>query len=51
MSGYKTWVAAAGLILMGISAILDGNSDAGVMRIVEALALVGLGHKLEKRGP
>jgi hypothetical protein len=49
MGGWKTWTGAVGLVLMGISAILDGNPDAGIMRIVEALALVGIGHKLEKK--
>ena len=49
MGGYKTWIAAAGLALMGVSAIMDGNADQGIMRIVEALALIGIGHKIEKK--
>jgi hypothetical protein len=57
MGGWKTWVAAIGLIASGIGMIATGfvaepmNFDmivAGWGSIMAGLALVGIGHKLEK---
>lgn len=48
MKGWKTWLAAACTAGLGIVTILDGDTMAGLQQIAGALALVGLGHKLEK---
>lgn len=48
MKGWKTWVAAGCMAAMGIVSIFDGNIEAGVQQLVGALAMVGLGHKIEK---
>ena len=49
MKGYKTWIAAIGTILLGISDLYENNYDLGMQKIMAGLALIGLGHKLEKR--
>ncbi|ADW18587.1 hypothetical protein Despr_2448 [Desulfobulbus propionicus DSM 2032] len=49
MTGWKTWAAAAGLLLLGIVEIANGNLEGGLERIVLGLGLVGLGHKIEKK--
>ena len=48
MKGWKTWLAAAGTAALGIVDIVNGEVETGVMKIVAALGLVGVGHKLEK---
>ena len=48
MKGWKTWLAAAGFAALGISQIVGGDMAGGIQRIVEGLAIIGLGHKLEK---
>ena len=48
MHGYKTWIAVAGTGLLGIYNIIDGKTEEGVQMIVAALALLGIGHKIEK---
>jgi len=48
MKGWKTWIAVAGMIVMGISEIVSGSAESGITKIVGALALIGLGHKIEK---
>ena len=57
MRGWKTWVAAIGAAATGVSMIAAGvvaepvNPDMiwqGVMTISGALAIVGIGHKIEK---
>jgi hypothetical protein len=48
MKGWKTWIAALCMGALGIMSILDGNTETGLQQIVGALALVGLGHKLDK---
>ena len=58
MGGYKTWIAAIGTILTGlgmISACLtkEGgfsfeNIQGGVQTVLAGLALVGVGHKLDR---
>lgn len=49
MSGWKTWAAAVGLCALGIYEIALGNTDSGLERIVLAVGLVGIGHKIEKQ--
>ena len=48
LSGYKTYIAAVGFIALGISQIMGGDLDQGLQRIMEGLAIFGIGHKLEK---
>lgn len=50
MTGWKTWVAAGGLVLFGTALIIQGEVEQGIQRIIEALAIVGIGHKIEKSG-
>jgi len=57
MHGWKTWVAAIGAMATGISMIAAGIAgDAvnpeqiwtGILTFVGGLAMVGIGHKIEK---
>ena len=57
MTGWKTWTAAIGLIASGVGMILTGFASdpinfeliaAGWGSIMAGLALVGIGHKIEK---
>jgi len=48
MKGYKTWIAVVGMVLLGIVDITNGLAEAGITKIVGALALLGIGHKIEK---
>ena len=51
MGGWKTWAAAIGIGILGIVDIFgNGDVEAGVQKLVEALALVGVAHKIEKTG-
>lgn len=50
MGGYKTWIAVIGMVALGIVDILNGNTEDGVQKIVAAIALVGIGNKIEKIG-
>lgn len=59
MGGWKTWAAAIGMILAGAGLITTGSlADPvdvdkileGAQMILAGLALIGIGHKLEK-GP
>lgn len=48
MKGWKTWAAAAALAVLGIIDIVNNDVQEGVEKLTGAMALVGLGHKLEK---
>lgn len=50
MSGWKTWLAALGTLLYGIlfEGLYNGNWANAVNYILAALALVGIGSKLDK---
>ena len=48
MKGWKTWTAAAFTAGLGVLAIINGDVPMGVQQITAALAIVGLGHKIEK---
>lgn len=50
MKGWKTWSAVVGLTLLGVVDIANGEPDSGMNKIVMALAMVGLGSKIEKNG-
>jgi hypothetical protein len=57
MTGWKTWAAAIGFIASGVGMIATGLATdpinfeliaAGWAAIMAGLALVGIGHKIEK---
>lgn len=48
MKGWKTWAAAFFTAGLGVITVINGDTIGGAQQIVAALALVGLGHKLEK---
>ncbi len=50
MRGWKTWFAAGMMLAIGVYQVSEGNSEAGMARISEALAIVGIAHKIEKAG-
>lgn len=53
MTGWKTWIAAALSICYGVFGwLLDLHGpDAMMSFVINGLALVGIGHKIEKTGP
>lgn len=48
MKGFKTWLSAIGMAALGIYQITEGQLETGIQTVLAAVALVGLGHKLEK---
>lgn len=48
MSGWKTRAAGIASILWGIWSLIDGRQDDGVRYIVDGLAIIGIGHKLDR---
>ena len=50
MSGWKTYTAGAAAIAFGVYQILNGEAESGVNRIIEGLAIIGIGHKLDRVG-
>ena len=59
MKGWKTWIAAIGAFCAGIAMIVDGlMSDPldpdkiykGILACIAAVGMVGIGHKIEKKG-
>lgn len=48
MKGWKTWAAAAGLVVLAIVDISNGDYEAAMTKIASAGGLVGIGHKIEK---
>jgi len=48
MSGWKTWAGGLGLIAVGLVMIVNKEFEAGAMKIAEGLAIIGIGHKIEK---
>ncbi len=48
MKGWKTWLAAGATAVLGALQIMDGNTDTGLQMVAGALALIGIGHKLDK---
>ena len=48
MSGYKTWLAVIGFVLLGVYEVINGNIQKGFEYFMIALSLLGIGHKLEK---
>ena len=52
MTGWKTWTAAASSVLYGVVGLIFGlhSADVAMGFVVSGLALVGIGHKIEKSG-
>jgi hypothetical protein len=50
MKGWKTYTAATALAVLGILTIIQGDVPGGIQQIVSAMALTGVGHKLDKAG-
>lgn len=50
MKGWKTWVGAIGMAIVGIYEISEGQVESGVGKIALGLGLIGVGHKVEKAG-
>lgn len=48
MSGYKTWLAVLGGFALGIYYLLQGDLTQAWQWITFALALLGIGHKIDK---
>jgi hypothetical protein len=51
MGGWKTWLGAALLAAVGGYQIHAGDLAGGAQKIAEALAVIGIGHKIEKSTP
>ena len=59
MTGWKTWAAGIASILSGVVLILnavigeggEGGIMEGVSLIIAGLAILGIGHKIEKSTP
>lgn len=48
LNGKKTWLAAAGMVCLGVVSITEGDIETGIQQIVAAFGLVGIGHKIDK---
>jgi len=48
MGGYVTWVGVAGFVLLAIVDFINWDVDAGTKKVVEIIAIVGIGRKIEK---
>lgn len=50
MKGWKTWLAAGASVVYGIGGWIGGlhDADQASQFVIAGLALVGIGHKLDK---
>ncbi len=48
MKGWKTWLAAACTAGLGVVSLMNGDTATGMQQLTAALALIGIGHKIEK---
>lgn len=48
MKGWITWLAAVCTAGLGVATIVSGDTMSGLQQIAGALAMVGLGRKIEK---
>lgn len=46
LGGWKTWLAVAGLVLLGLSDVVGGDVEAALAKFSAALGLIGLGQKI-----
>lgn len=47
LAGYRTYIAAAGLVITGVSQLIAGSYDAAAQSFTLALGLVGLHGKVD----
>ena len=50
LGGWKTWLAAAGLGILGAVDLIEGDLEAALTKLSTALGLIGIGHKIQKAG-
>lgn len=50
MGGWKTWAAAIFTAGLGVLSIINGDVATGAQQIAGAVAMIGIGHKIEKAG-
>ncbi|EKD36940.1 MAG: hypothetical protein ACD_75C01318G0008 [uncultured bacterium] len=48
MKGWKTWLAVVCTAGLGVVSLMNGDTAAGLQQLTAALAMIGLGHKIEK---
>jgi hypothetical protein len=48
MTGWKTYTAGGAAMVFGLYLILNGEMEQGVNLIIEGLAIIGIGHKLDR---
>ena len=48
MSGFKTWIAVIGALLLAVYYLLQGDVQRALQYFTVAFALLGIGHKLDK---
>lgn len=48
LSGIKTYIAGIGLVGLGIHQLSQGDIQVGIESIAAGLAIIGIGHKIEK---
>ena len=49
MTGWKTWTAVGGFVLLGVYDIATGDVEAAMVKFTAALGALGIGHKVEKK--
>jgi len=49
MKGWKTWLSAIGLGVLGAVEMVNGQYESGAMKMLGGLGLIGVGHKVEKQ--
>jgi len=48
MKGWKTLTGGLGFIFVGVYNFVNGDTSTGLQNILTGLAILGLGHKLDK---
>lgn len=49
MGGWVTWIGVAGLCLLAVADVVNGDIDGASTKIAGAVSAVGLGRKIEKK--
>lgn len=50
LDGKKTYIAAIGLALLGLVDLINGDTPAGIQKLVEAAGFAGLRHGVATSG-
>ena len=48
MKGWVTWMAALGTVILGVVDLVNGSAETAITKFVAALAMIGIGRKIEK---